>query len=420
MAHTLIIRFPIPDQSGAEWLLVDESGTPAGAVQRGPLAVAAGMADAASKVVALAPATQILLAAPQLPPGSGQKLARAVPFALEEQLNEDVDHLSFAIGRRGAGGATPVTVVARATLAGWIAEFEAAGIEPVALYSEAALVPENPAQTVLWLEQNRLAVRRPGALPFLVEIAPIGDALTLAGVISDAPAPESAPRTLESAILYLTREDWERVEAEFERLLPQFETLKVQLLPDGPLPWLAHGLNAPDAVNMLQGEFARATAYGERWREWRVAAFLGLGLVAAHVTAEAVAIHAAHHESARLNTEIAQLYASTMPTEPMRDARRQLQSRLKLIRASAAGPEVFLQMMQAVAGALPPGAQTQIESMSFHDGTLDLKVAAKSIELLSPLSQSLARRGFATQIRSSTPDKDGVEANLQIRAPGAH
>ena len=68
------------------------------------------------KVVALAPATQILLAEPALPPGSGVKLARAVPFALEEQLTEDIDQLSFAIGRRRSGGATPVAAVSRDVL----------------------------------------------------------------------------------------------------------------------------------------------------------------------------------------------------------------------------------------------------------------------------------------------------------------
>ena len=72
------------------------------------------------KVVALAPAAQILLAEPELPPGSGVKLARAVPFALEEQLTEDVDHVSFAIGRRRAGGSTPVAAVSRAVLQGWM------------------------------------------------------------------------------------------------------------------------------------------------------------------------------------------------------------------------------------------------------------------------------------------------------------
>ena len=62
-------------------------------------------------MIALAPATQVLLAEPVLPPGSGVKLVRAVPFALEEQLTEDIDQLYFAVGRRTARGGTSVAVV---------------------------------------------------------------------------------------------------------------------------------------------------------------------------------------------------------------------------------------------------------------------------------------------------------------------
>src|SRR6202789_754620 len=106
MAHTLLLRLPAPGQEDTEWLTLEESGQPATAKQRGPLTLAAAVARSA-KVVVLAPAAQILLAEPELPPGSGVKLARAVPFALEEQLTEDVDHLVFALGKRGPSG-TPV------------------------------------------------------------------------------------------------------------------------------------------------------------------------------------------------------------------------------------------------------------------------------------------------------------------------
>src|SRR6202140_567070 len=103
MAHTLLLRLPATGQEDTEWLTIDDAGEPATARQRGPLSLAAAVGRMA-KVILIAPATQILLAEPELPPGSGTRLARAVPFALEEQLTEDVDHLSFAIGRRLPSG----------------------------------------------------------------------------------------------------------------------------------------------------------------------------------------------------------------------------------------------------------------------------------------------------------------------------
>ena len=161
MPQTLLLRLPAPGQQDTEWLSIDQTGMATTAKQRGPLSLAAAVGRSA-KVVVLAPATQILLAEPELPPGSGVKLARVVPFALEEQLTEDVDQLCFAIGRRGPSGRTPVAVVSRSLLQGWIAQLSGAGIEPAAIYPDISLVPHNPGQTVLWLEKARLAVRRPG------------------------------------------------------------------------------------------------------------------------------------------------------------------------------------------------------------------------------------------------------------------
>ena len=53
------------------------------------------------------------------------------------------------------------------------------------MYPDISLMPDNPGQTVLWLEKSRLAVRRPGALPFAVELSPVSEALVVAGVIAD-------------------------------------------------------------------------------------------------------------------------------------------------------------------------------------------------------------------------------------------
>jgi general secretion pathway protein L len=421
MAHTLLLRLPPPGQEETEWLSIDEAGVPGTAKQRGPLTLAAAVARSA-KVVALAPAAQILLAEPELPPGSGVKLARAVPFALEEQLTEDIDQLSFAIGRRSSDGRTPVAVVSRTVLQSWIAQLAAAGIEPTAMYADISLVPENPGQTVLWLEKSRLAVRRPGAMPFAVELTPVADALVVAGVIPDpltSPAESEEPPPLESAILYISREDWTLVQADFQRLANQFASLKVQLLVEGPLPWLARDLSSTAAVNLLQGEFARTTDYGARWLQWRTAAMLAGGLLLAHLAAAAVRIHQANHETKTLDTEIAQLFAQVMPSEKLQDPRRQMQSRLDRIRHSGPGPEYFLRTLEALSGALSATPKTHIDSLAYHEQSLDMKVTAPNLAALSQLSQLVGKQGLTADIQSSQPVDSGVEAHLQVRSDGA-
>jgi len=84
MPPTLLLRIPAAGQEETEWLILGNSGEPEPTRQRGSLSLAAAVWRS-GQVLALAPSSQILLAEPELPPGGGAKLARAVPFALEEQ-----------------------------------------------------------------------------------------------------------------------------------------------------------------------------------------------------------------------------------------------------------------------------------------------------------------------------------------------
>lgn len=414
MPQSLLLRLPPPGQEDTEWLILDETGAPTQTRQRGSLSLAAAVWRS-GRVVALAPAAQILLAEPELPPGGGTKLAKAVPFALEEHLTEDVDQLSFAIGHRRSSGGTPVAVVSRSVLQGWIADLSAAGFDAAAIYPDISLMPENPGQTVLWLENNRLAVRRPGAVPFAVELAPVKEALMVAGVIGDPLQASEEPKPKESAILYLTREDWARVQEDFEELLDDFASLKVQLLSDGPLPWLARGMNAADAVNLLQGEFSRTPAYGERWHRWRLAVGLAAALLVVHVAAQALQIRQAKHESAALDGQISQIFSSAMPGDASADPRRQMQSKLERIRRSGTGPQYFLRTLQTLSGALAAMPKTSISALSYRENALDMTVTAPSLDALSQLTQSVGKEGLAAEIQSSNPAAAGVEAHLHIR-----
>lgn len=416
MPQTLLLRLPPPGQEDTEWLVMDDSIESATTRQRGSLTLAAAVSRN-GKVVALAPATQILLAEPELPPGSGVKLARAVPFALEEQLTEDIDQMSFAVGRRRPGGGTPVAAVSRAVLQGWLSDLSAAGLEPLALYPDILLMPENPGQTVLWLEKGRLAVRRPGALPFAVELSPVSEALVVAGVIADPLDTAAELKVPESAVLYVTREDWAHSQKEFEQLAEKFDSLKIQLLPDGPLPWLARGLADTEAINLLQGEFARTNDLGARLRQWRMAAALAVALIIMHVAAQALQIRQAKHETAALDEQIASVFSQAMPAEAMQDPRRQMQSRLDRIRKLGAGPEHFLRALKVLSGAMSVAPKTDIDALSYREDSVDMKVRAPSLAVLSQLSQFIVKQGMTAEIQSSTPVAGGVEAHMQLRAP---
>jgi len=157
MSEFLVIRLAPPAPASARWMLVDENGQ---VLQAGTpdLGEAAAHAEGC-KIIGLAPAPDILRAAVELPVSSRAKLLQALPFAMEEQLAEDVELLHFAAGRSDADGPLPVAVVRKDRVSQWREELQAAGLNPAALYSEADAMDELPGTGVLFLEQGRAVLR---------------------------------------------------------------------------------------------------------------------------------------------------------------------------------------------------------------------------------------------------------------------
>jgi type II secretion system protein L len=278
-------------------------------------------------------------------------------------------------------------------------------------------MPENPGQTVLWLEHDRLAVRRPGSLPFAVELTPVTEALVVAGVIPDPSDESAAPRSrrARSCICRAKIGCASRTNSRAHRAIRNAED---SAAGRRPLPWLARELKSSGAINLLQGEFAAETDYGARWRQWRIAAALAAGLLIVHVGAQALQLQRAKRQTAHSMRDIAQVFTSAMPTEkPTTRA-----AKWKRGSISCASPRsarnIFCMQCRPRAGvsSIP---KTSIDALSYREQTVDMKVTAASVEALSQLSQVDRQAGLTAEIQSSTPVAGGVEAHMQIHTQAA-
>src|SRR5580658_284380 len=186
MSDWLLLRLPRSPEQAATWLVVDARGAPTGPPQSGPLSLA-------------------------VPRAAGRRVCVLAPYALEEDLAENIDELHFAIGKRTADSMhTPVAVVARALLDEWLATLRAAGLEPEALYADSDLLPVNPGQAVALLEEDVVSVRPPGGSPVTLPADALGEALEIAQSGADASA---GARGL---ILYTGAPEWQRHSAQVE------------------------------------------------------------------------------------------------------------------------------------------------------------------------------------------------------------
>lgn len=400
MPETLLIR--LGEQSAdVEYLRLNEAGAPVGAVRRGPLTVAAVEANG-RRVVVLVPTADVLLTQAAVPTGNRQRVRKAVPFALEEQLADDVDSQHFALGPRDADGQWAVAVVARARMDDWSARLHEAGILPDRLIPEALLLPLQPGASSLLLEADELLLRDTpwsaqtvvaAALPALLELLTARNA---AGVdVNVWHCGGDLPAWLEPV------------------------SAKIEACPDGALTLFARQLVQPlqEVIDLLQGEYSRKEQYGKLWRPWRAAAaLLVAGIVLAGIQ-HVLALRSLKAESAALRAQIAQTYTQAFPGGRVVDPRAQMEQQLKSLRAQrGAGDDDFLALFAQLGGAFAATPGLELTGVNFREGYLDLELTAGDIQTLEKLKQQLAEQGRLTvDIQSATTGADQrVQGRLRV------
>jgi general secretion pathway protein L len=411
MADWLLIRLPRTPDQPATWLTVDPRGNPSGPPQSGPLSLAAPRA-VGRRICVLVPGTDVLLTEPEVPMKAGTKLQQVVPYALEEQLADDIDDLHFAIGKRAADSArTPVAVIRRSLMDEWLTSLKSSGLEPESMYTESDLLPQNPGQAVALLEEDVVVVRPPLGSPVTLPVEALGEALEIA----QQGSPELAATGIRGLVLYTGAAEWHQHSAKIESLRERFDGIKIQLLSAGPLALFGQQLPAAAPINLLQGPYAPTTTRTVGWKSWRVAAILLASLIGLHVVGKAAELTALKRNEHKLDSSIGETFRQVMPGEGSAlDARRRMEQRLAAAQ-SGGGPGGLLPALQALVQARSAAPGATLQALSLRQGTVEVKIAAKDASSLDHMAQSLRSNGWQADLTSGNTTPSGYEGRIQIR-----
>jgi general secretion pathway protein L len=419
-SQNLLIRLGAAESTagGATWLLCDADGKSLSAQESGTLAQAAALAPG-RRVVVLIPAGEVLTLEAALPAKAGAKLLQAVPFALEEQLAEDVENLHFAIGVRNADGRTPVAVIARRTLDAHLAALAAANLVPQALHSESMLIAAVPGQIVALIDGDDVHLRVPGAPALTLPVAPLGEAIDLALQGAQGQGVLAPTSDVLGFNVVATPGDWERHAAEVEAVRGRFARVNAQLLPQGVLPWLAQQLPLAAPINLLQGQHAPRTAQGVDLSRWRVAAALGAVLVLLHVGARTTEI--VRLGRARAGVEAALVDAARPilgQSASAGTARKAIEARLASVRAGSGAGGSFLPALAALAQARAQVPGAKLATLSFQGGAVDAKFSTEDPASLERIGAALRQGGWQADLAGSSSNGRSFEGRIKLRSAG--
>ncbi len=412
MSDWILVRLARDGTQPAGWVVVSAAGE---LIDAHAATDAAGLASAAAgrRVALVVPGTDVLQLAATLPAGNESRLAQIVPYALEDQVSEDLDSLHFAIGQAlaGPGSRLCVDVVNRALLQRWLAVPEALGLVAQAVYADSELLPLLPGHISAWIEEDNLTLRVPGCRPLVLPASDPAFALELA-LANDAGALQASHLNV-----YVTSQDWARHAATYEALRPRVASLKVQLLSGGILPLLGAQLVGAGAINLLQGGYTPVRTGGPTWRTWRLAAGLAAALLGVHLVASGLQIKRLGAQEQALDAGIQQAFAQALPGQIAgTSARKRMEQRLVQLRAAAPESGSLLSLLSALSRAHAAAPGTRIEALSYRKGSIDMKVTGPDAQSLERMNQSLRGAGLTSELASGSARGQDYEGRLQLRS----
>ncbi|MDH5784556.1 MAG: type II secretion system protein GspL [Chromatiales bacterium] len=403
MQNSVYIRFVDESGSTVRWL----TRTPQDGVQvrQGELREVA-LRTQGDRVTVLLPARALVPLRATLPPLQGQKLRRALPYAVEEQLADDVERYHLATGKRGSDGSLPLLAVGREQMARWQSTFAEAELRPHLCISEALALPWQPGEVTLLLEENGALVRLGTHKAYSLPLEGLEPLLELA--LGEADGEVTALRILDARGEQATQPPWQ---GELAQLEMRYECI------EEPLKLLSDKRNG-EVINLLQGEFSRREQLGKLWRPWRVTAALLAAWLLLMVGEALIDYRHLATEEERLYQAVEQLYRDTFPgAKNVVNPRAQMEQKLRELQGGSGGGD-FVALMAVSAPVLSASKGTVLQNLRYRQGELELELQLADLPALDALKENLQGQGLAVEIRNATSRDNMVEGRLSLRRAG--
>jgi len=402
MRNTLLLRKDPGNSDAWRWLRLDSEGQPQGSIHAGALADAASEATG-QRVVVLVSGADGLLTRVNIPGRGGrQRLLRAVPYALEEQLSEEVDNLHFAVATMQEDDAWPVAVISKQFMNSLTADFLEAGLDVQQVIPEVLALPYNGDETSVLVENDVALVRTGNSTGFAVDSDNLG--IMLAARMTDEEA------TLPPLHLFVREDELRPDMAEYVG-----ET-RVEPFAGDPLNVFARGLDG-SSINLLQGPYSRTGDWTRLLRPWRAtAALLVAGIIISNVVI-GIDYFRLSRESDQLHAQIEQTFKEALPeTRRIVNPRIQMQQQLDALQRRQGAGGGFLSLLSQSGSVLKGMQGVQVSGATFRAGRLDVDLTVSNLQLLDQLKQALMESGrLSVEIQSATTGQDQrVQSRLRI------
>ncbi|HEB85516.1 MAG TPA: type II secretion system protein GspL [Gammaproteobacteria bacterium] len=404
--HLRLLSLPGQDTLQACWIRIDD-GNIASDLKLGSLASAADDL-AGDAVIVHVPGEDVLLTQVRLPDNRRKQLIKALPYALEDDLIDDVDSLHCVLGSRIEPGLYNAAVVAHEKMRYWLDLLETAGIRVLRVLPDTLLLPFEKSSWTVFSEHNpdQVLVRtdleqgfvcsRENLITFIQKAAAQEDrAQEKIRLFHCESIDESA---LEVAVSGLSELEW--IDE------PQIEdALSLLSLK-----------NETTDFNLLQGRYAPHSRIGQYLRPWySSAALLGFLLVIG-LAANIIQYYSLQAKNKELERNIIATFRQAFPeVKRVVNPQAQMRHHLSRLRGSNKQGLSFAEMLSTIAPLAKSTKGLKIQNLHYQKGQMELQIELPDLQTLESFKQTLSSRTpWKVELKSANSTDNKVQGRMVI------
>lgn len=338
-----------------------------------------------SEVIVLVPTEDVLLTSCQLPKMNSSKLKHAIPFALEDQLIDEVDALHFAYYQGRDQKETVVAVVAHDKMKQWLSTLSALNIKANQIIPRVLALPYTEDHISIDIRDGQKQ----------------SDLVTVRTGLYSGYACER-----ESLPVYQTYQTNDVPK-------PTKEIHNKSTIADLALTLTAseHAIN----LNLLQGPYATKPAKLSAHRQLgKIAIGLAVSWVALLILYPLGSYFILKSHAEDLELQIAHIYKQQFPQAVSLVApKMRMAEKLAKLKATHTQDQ-FLTLLAEISQAMADETNIKIRRLDFNNGQLNLKINATSSDDISNFTDKLNKQGLAVKQQNATVMGETMRASLQI------
>jgi general secretion pathway protein L len=400
MQEKIVIDMQSGDPERPSWVVFDADSIAKHSVHQGEVSeLAESVID--RQVMVLVPAADVLLTHTKLPKMSRSRLMQALPFAVEDQLIDDVEDVHVVAGDYKEDHDLPVAIVTHEKMKHWLAILKSWHIQADVLTPVTLALPREEHTWHMMLDEMAV-VRTADCQGFVCDRGNIATILNLA-LASAQPSPQAITiHNLSNHAFTLA----------LNLAIPVNETF---IHANQMLTVLAQTVIRVPCLNLLQGVYAvKRSRMPQLSKVWQVTSYFAIAWVCLLFLYPVMSFFILHSRVSSIESQIDAIYMRQFPHATSIIAPRlRLEEKLHKL-TSQIGENRLLLLLAYVGQGMSETPSVQLKRFDYQNNQLTMEIVAPTSEEFSAFTDFLSQQGLSVKQQNANLAGSRMNATLLV------